>query len=98
MPEHPLVSLQLLKALAQNKTPIAFEDLAKIIKVLDQNPLKKTDPINEKRKESMILDHLIALHDQGLVLLDPETDESSTTAAGLEKFNSLKLPEYVHKK
>lgn len=89
MPEQPSISLQILHTLAQNGKVMTFEDLSAKLETLKQNRSENADPASKKRKQSLILESLIELHDRGLVFLNPETDDSSITEAGLEKFKSL---------
>ncbi|WP_207557375.1 hypothetical protein, partial [Flavobacterium aquidurense] len=76
----------ILKALAENfNSSVSLEELAEIAgpytflidKLADERP-------DEQVLQSIILENLILLHDQGMVLLDEMTDRSTITPKGLK--------------
>jgi len=68
-----------------------FEELSAIMETLELDRLNNAGPAHQKLAQLVILENLIALHDHGLVCLNPETDESLITQTGLQKIKSLKL-------
>ncbi|WP_123875894.1 hypothetical protein [Flavobacterium araucananum] len=66
-----------------------LEDLASL--VMPQYNILKTFSENitaQRQYQAKILDTLILLDDQGYIVLDPDTDESSITLKGLLKINN----------
>jgi|GEM_PF-6086901 hypothetical protein len=75
----------ILRILSENHAgSFSLEELTKLVfaNFGNYSNIDIEEAFDERHKESIILDQLIKLDDLGLVFLNPETDNSSITAAG----------------
>ncbi|UUW11224.1 hypothetical protein NLG42_10535 [Flavobacterium plurextorum] len=75
----------ILRILSENHAgSFSLEELTKLVftNLGNYRNIDIEETFEERQKQSLILDHLIKLDDLGLVFLNPETDNSSITAAG----------------